>query len=168
MAYDNLLIVLTVAAGVPFLLAMVPRVPIPGPALEIVAGIVLGSVILVEPDATVQALSIIGLSFLLFLSGLEIDIQRLRGPQARLVGIGLAGTIVLAVVVGWLLNVIGLVESPLLVGIVLVATSLGLLVPILKDAGAVGRPVGQLTIGGGSAGEISAVVLLSLFFSEHS
>ncbi|MGW9136729.1 cation:proton antiporter domain-containing protein [Streptomyces sp. NPDC055681] len=50
----------------------------------------------------------------------------------------------------------------------LVATSLGLLVPILKDAGAVGRPVGQLTIGGGSAGEISAVVLLSLFSSEHS
>ncbi|MER6421168.1 hypothetical protein [Streptomyces sp. NPDC001137] len=48
------------------------------------------------------------------------------------------------------------------------ATSLGLLVPILEDAGAVDRPVGQLTIGGGSAGEISAVVLLSLFFSEHA
>ena len=80
----------------------------------------------------------------------------------------MAGTIVLAVVVGWLLHVIGLVESPLLVGIALVATSLGLLVPILKDAGTVDRPVGQLTIGGGSAGEISAVVLLSLFFSEHS
>lgn len=105
----------------------------------------------VEPDAIVQALSIIGLSFLLFLSGLEIDIQRLRGPQVRLVGIGLAGTIVLAVVVGWLLNVIGLVESPLLVGIALVATSLGLLVPILKDAGTVGRPVGQLTIGAGTS-----------------
>ncbi|MGW9136728.1 cation:proton antiporter domain-containing protein [Streptomyces sp. NPDC055681] len=77
---------------------MVPRVPIPGPVLEIVAGIVLGPAILnvVGPDATVQALSITGLSFLLFLSGLEIDIQRLRGPQARLVGIGLAGTIVLA------------------------------------------------------------------------
>ncbi|MET8331975.1 cation:proton antiporter [Streptomyces sp. NPDC005181] len=170
MAYDNLLIVLTVAAGVPFLLAVVPRIPLPGPVLEIVAGIVLGPAVLnvVQPDAIVQALSIIGLSFLLFLAGLEIDIQQLRGPQARLVGIGLAGTIFLAAVVGWLLNVTGLVESPLLVGIALVATSLGLLVPILKDAGAVDRPVGQLTIGGGSAGEISAVVLLSLFFSEHS
>jgi Kef-type K+ transport system membrane component KefB len=170
MSYDNLVIVLAVAAGVPFLLAVVPRVPLPAPVLEIVAGVVLGPAVLnvVQPDATVQALSIIGLSFLLFLAGLEIDFQRLRGPRARLVGIGLVGTLALAATVGWMLYIAGLAESPLLVGTALVATSLGLVVPILKDANAVDRPVGQLTIGGGSAGEISAVVLLSLFFSEHS
>jgi hypothetical protein len=66
------------------------------------------------------------------------------------------------------LNLAGLVESPLLIGTALAATSLGLLVPILKDADAVVRPVGQLTIGGASAGEISTVLLLSLFFSEHA
>ncbi|MFD7227921.1 cation:proton antiporter [Streptomyces sp. NPDC059881] len=170
MSYDNLVIVLAVAAAVPFVLAMVPRVPLPGPVLEIVAGVVLGPAVLnlVQPDATVEALSIIGLSFLLFLAGLEIDFRQLRGPRARLVGIGLAGTLVLAGIVGWVLDVAGLVESPLLIGTALVATSLGLLVPILKDADAVDRPVGQLTIGGASAGEISAVVLLSLFFSEHA
>ncbi|MGP3952847.1 cation:proton antiporter [Streptomyces sp. 7N604] len=170
MSYDNLVIVLAVAAGAPFLLAVVPRVPLPGPVLEIVAGVVLGPAVLnvVQPDATVQALSIIGLSFLLFLSGLEIDFQQLRGSRARLIGIGLAGTLALAATVGWMLYMAGLVESPLLIGIALVATSLGLLVPILEDADAVDRPVGQLTIGGGSAGEISAVVLLSLFFSEHA
>ncbi|WP_405592321.1 cation:proton antiporter [Streptomyces sp. NBC_01092] len=170
MPYDNLVIVLAVAAGVPFLLALVPRVPLPGPVLEIVAGVVLGPAVLnvVQPDATVQALSIIGLSFLLFLAGLEIDFQQLRGPRARLVGIGLAGTLALAATVGWMLHIAGLFESPLLLGTALVATSLGLLVPILKDADAVDRPVGQLTIGGGSAGEISAVVLLSLFFSERA
>lgn len=170
MSYDNLVIVLAVAAAVPFVLAMVPRVPLPGPVLEIVAGVVLGPAVLnlVQPDATVEALSIIGLSFLLFLAGLEIDFRQLRGPWARLVGIGLAGTLALAGIVGWVLDVAGLVESPLLIGTALVATSLGLLVPILKDADAVDRPVGQLTIGGASAGEISAVVLLSLFFSEHA
>ncbi|MBZ4020412.1 cation:proton antiporter [Streptomyces purpurogeneiscleroticus] len=170
MSYDNLVTVLAVAAGVPFLLAMVPRVPLPGPVLEIVAGVVLGPAVLnlVQPDATVQALSIIGLSFLLFLAGLEIDFQQLHGPRARLVGMGLAGTVALAGAVGWGLDFAGLVESPLLIGTALVATSLGLLVPILKDADAVDRPVGQLIIGGASAGEISAVVLLSLFFSEHS
>ncbi|MBT2393583.1 cation:proton antiporter [Streptomyces sp. ISL-1] len=170
MSYDNLVIVLVVAAGVPFLLAAVPRVPLPGPVLEIVAGVVLGPAVLnvVQADATVQALSIIGLSFLLFLAGLEIDFQQLRGPRAKLVGIGLAGTLALAATVGWVLYVAGLVESPVLIGTALVATSLGLLVPILKDADAVDRPVGQLTIGGGSAGELTAVVLLSLFFSEHA
>ncbi|MEU9288926.1 cation:proton antiporter [Streptomyces sp. NPDC048275] len=170
MVYNNLVIVLAVAASVPFLLALVPRVPLPGPVLEIVAGIVLGPAVLnlVQPDATVQALSVIGLSFLLFLAGLEIDFEQLRGPLANLVAIGLVASIALAGIVGWGLNIAGLVESPLLIGIALVATSLGLLVPILKDADAVARPVGQLSIGGASAGEISAVVLLSLFFSEHS
>ncbi|MGW0818326.1 cation:proton antiporter [Streptomyces viridiviolaceus] len=170
MSYDNLVIVLAVGAGVPFLLAMVPRVPLPGPVLEIVAGVIIGPAVLnlVQPDATVQALSIIGLSFLLFLAGLEIDFQQLHGPRARLVALGLAGTIVLAGIVGWVLDLAGLVESPLLIGTALVATSLGLLVPILKDADAIDRPVGQLTIGGASAGEISAVLLLSLFFSEHA
>ncbi|MBD0420273.1 cation:proton antiporter [Streptomyces sp. TRM S81-3] len=170
MSYDNLVIVLAVGAGVPFLLAMVPRVPLPGPVLEIVAGVIIGPAVLnlVQPDATVQALSIIGLSFLLFLAGLEIDFQQLHGPRARLVALGLAGTIVLAGIVGWVLDLAGLVESPLLIGTALVATSLGLLVPILKDADATDRPVGQLIIGGASAGEISAVLLLSLFFSEHA
>ena len=42
MNFDNLVAVLAVAAAVPLILAAVPRVPIPGPVLEIVAGIVLG------------------------------------------------------------------------------------------------------------------------------
>ncbi|XHM65262.1 cation:proton antiporter [Streptomyces nigra] len=170
MDYDNLVIVLAVAAGVPFLLALVPRAHLPGPVLEIVAGVVLGPAVLdlVRPDQTVEALSVIGLSFLLFLAGLEIDVRRWQGPLARRVATGTAGTIVLAVLVGWALGVAGVVENTLLVGVALVATSLGLLVPILKDADAVDRPVGQLIIGGASAGEFCAVVLLSLFFSEHA
>ncbi|MER7814650.1 cation:proton antiporter [Streptomyces sp. NPDC096153] len=170
MSYDNLVIVLAVAAGVPFLLALMPRVPLPGPVLEIVAGIVLGPAVLgvVQADSTVKALSIIGLSFLLFLAGLEIDTKHLQGPAGKLVGVGLLGSLALAAAVGWLLHTVGLVESPLLIGTVLVATSLGLLVPILKDAGAVDRPVGLLTIGGASAADICAVLLLSLFFSEHA
>ncbi len=81
MSYDNLVIALAVAAAVPFLLALAPRVRLPGPVLEIVAGLVLGPAVLdrVRPDGTVEALSVIGLSFLLFLAGLEIDLERWRG-----------------------------------------------------------------------------------------
>jgi Kef-type K+ transport system membrane component KefB len=60
------------------------------------------------------------------------------------------------------------VESPLLVGIILLATSLGLIVPILEDAGVADRPVGQFAIAGASLGELSPVVLLSLFFSGRA
>jgi Kef-type K+ transport system membrane component KefB len=46
MNFDNIVVVLAVAAAVPLILAAVPRVPVPGPVLEIVAGIVLGPAVL--------------------------------------------------------------------------------------------------------------------------
>jgi len=170
MNFDNLVAVLAVAAAVPLVLATVRKVPIPGPVLEIVAGIVLGPAVLnlVHPDAAVRLVATIGLAFLLFLAGLEIDIRHFRGTRAKEAGIGLGASIVLAVIVGGILHATGVVESPLLIAVILVATSLGLIIPILKDAGAADRPVGQLAIAGASLGEVSAVVLLSLFFSEHS
>jgi Kef-type K+ transport system membrane component KefB len=60
------------------------------------------------------------------------------------------------------------VKSPLLIAIALSATSLGLVVPVLKDAGQVDAPVGQLTIAGATVADFAAVLLLSLLFSETS
>jgi hypothetical protein len=46
MNFDNLVVVLAVAAAVPLILSAVPKVPVPGPVLEIVAGVVLGHPVL--------------------------------------------------------------------------------------------------------------------------
>jgi Kef-type K+ transport system membrane component KefB len=56
MNFDNLVAVLAVAAAVPLILTAVPRVRVPGPVLEIVAGIVLGPAVLdlVQPDQAVR------------------------------------------------------------------------------------------------------------------
>ena len=137
MNFDNLVAVLAVAAAVPLIVAAVPQVPVPGPVLEIVAGIVLGPAVLdlVKPDQAVRLLSTIGLAFLLFLTGLEIDVRHFRGPRARLTGLALGLSALLALITGIGLHAAGAVENPLLVGIILLATSLGLIVPILQDAG---------------------------------
>ena len=60
MNFDNLVAVLAVAAAVPLILAAVPRVRVPGPVLEIIAGILLGPAVLglVKPDQAVQLLSL--------------------------------------------------------------------------------------------------------------
>ena len=71
--------------------------------------------------------------------------------------------IALAVALG--LAAAGLVDTPLLVAIILCATSLGVLVPVLKDAGEVGSTFGQLVIAAGSIADFGAIILLSLFFS---
>src|SRR3954451_809998 len=144
---DNLVAVLVIAAVVPLALGAVPRVPVPGPVLEIVAGIVFGPAVLnlISPDQAVRLMATIGLGFLLFLAGLEIDIQQFRGPAGRLAGKGLICSVILGAVIGAALHAAGIVESSLLVGIILISTSLGLIIPILKDAGQVERPLGQLT-----------------------
>ena len=170
MNFDNLVAVLAVAAAVPLILAAVPRVRVPGPVLEIVAGILLGPAVLdlVKPDQAVRLVSTIGLAFLLFLAGLEIDVRHFRGPRARLAGLALGLSALLALIIGSALYAAGVVESPLLVAIILMATSLGLIIPILEDAGVADRPVGQFAIAGASLGELTPVVLLSLFFSGRT
>jgi Kef-type K+ transport system membrane component KefB len=170
MNFDNLVAVLAVAAAVPLVLTAVPLVRVPGPVLEIVAGIVLGPAVLdlVKPDQAVRLVSTIGLAFLLFLAGLEIDVRRFRGPRARLAGLALCLSALLALIIGVVLHAARVAENPLLVGIILLATSLGLIVPILEDAGVADRPVGQFAIAGASLGELSPVVLLSLFFSGRA
>ena len=56
-------------------------------------------------------------------------------------------------------------KSPLFVAIVLVATSLGVIVPVLKDSGNISSNFGQLVIAAASIADFGAIILLSVFFS---
>jgi Kef-type K+ transport system membrane component KefB len=84
----------------------------------------------------------------------------------RKAGLGFGLTLALGVVAGLAFHAAGAVKSPLLIAVALSATSLGLVVPVLKDAGQVDQPLGQLTIAGASVADFGAIVLLSLLFSE--
>jgi Kef-type K+ transport system membrane component KefB len=169
-SFVNLLAVAAVALAAPLLLGLVPRLRLPAVVVEIVAGIVIGPAGLgwVRADLPVQILAILGLAFLLFLAGMDIDLERLRGPAFRLAGAGFALSAILALLVGYGAFAAGLVRSPLLIGIILLATSLGLVVPVLKDAGEASTPFGQLVIAAASLADFGAVILLSLFFSRQA
>ena len=160
----SLVLVLAVAALVPLVAV---RLRLPGALLEIVAGIVLGPSLLgwIRPDATINALSLLGLSFLLFLAGSEVDLRRFRGTLGKRVGASLGISVVAAaLVVAVLLLMLG-VGGAVVIGVALMATSLGLVVPVLADSGALNRPIGRVAIAGASAGEVAAVVLLSVGLS---
>jgi Kef-type K+ transport system membrane component KefB len=165
--FTNLLVVVAVGLAAPLVLGFLPGLRIPAIVLEIVLGIVIGPSGLgwVEPDLPVSILALVGLAFLLFLAGLEIDVQRLRGRILKLTAIGFALSFAIAIVVGLGLHAGGFVKSPLFVAIVLVATSLGVIVPVLKDSGNVGSSFGQLIIAAASIADFGAIILLSLFFS---
>jgi Kef-type K+ transport system membrane component KefB len=167
-SFGGLLIVCLVALGAPVLVAALPWLKVPSVVLEIVAGIVIGPSVFgwVELDAPIDILAVVGLAFLLFLAGLEIDLVALRGRRLRLAVAGFAATLVLGLVAGVAFHTAGWVRSPLFLAVVLSATSLGLVVPVLKDAGQADEPLGQLVIAGASIADFGAVILLSLFFSE--
>jgi Kef-type K+ transport system membrane component KefB len=166
-SFTNLLIVCLVAAAVPLLLGFAPRLRLPSVLFEIVAGIVLGPSVLgwVEVDLPVQILGLVGLAFLLFLSGLEIDPGRLRGRLLRTAVLGYLITLALGVPIGLGLHAADWVKNPLLLAITLSATSLGLVVPVLKDARRAESEVGQTAIVAATVADFSAILLLSLFFS---
>ena len=165
--FSGLLIVVAVAFGAPFLLGLFPRVRLPSVVFEIVAGIIIGPSILgwVEVDETISVLALMGLAILLFLAGLEIDFGRLRGRLLSLALVGWALSFAIALAVALLLKAIDLVETPLLVAIILCATSLGVIIPVLKDVGELESKFGQLILAAASIADFGAVILLSFFFS---
>ena len=167
----GVLIVAAVAFLVPLGLGLVPALRVPSVVVEIAAGIVIGPAVLglVEVDGPLRFMALLGLAFLLFLAGMEIDFGGLlRGGTLRSAGIGFALSLAIAFGIASLLDVIGLVQAPLLVAVMLSATSLGIVVPVLADAGQSGSALGRLVITASSVADFGAVILLSLFFSRDA
>ena len=168
-SFGGLAVVAAVAFTAPLLLGLAPWLRVPAVVLEIVIGIVIGPSLLgwARVDLPISLLSALGLAFLLFLAGLEIDFDRLRGRSLRLAATGFAISVAIGLGIGFAALAGGLVRSPLLVAIILAATSLGLVVPVLKDAGQAETEFGQLVIAASSVADFGAVILLSLFFSRE-
>ena len=169
LTFGNLLVVALIAVAAPLVARTIPGIKVPAVVLEIVAGIVVGPSVLgwIEIDQPITVLALVGVAFLLFLAGLEIDLLQLRGQLLRLTLAGFGLTLILGVGAGLLFHAAGWVTSPLFLAIALSATSLGLVVPVLKDAGLAEQPVGQFTIAGATVADFGAVLLLSFLFTER-
>src|SRR5713226_5589255 len=169
-SFISLLIVAVVAFLAPLLLGLSPARRLPSVVLEIAAGIIIGPSMLgwVKVDLPISILSVLGLAFLLFLAGLEVELERVRGRLLVFVGSGFLLSLGLALLVGYGLYLAGQVISPLLIAIILVATGLGVVIPVLKDAGESTSDFGQLVIAGAMFAEFGSIILLTLFFSREA
>jgi Kef-type K+ transport system membrane component KefB len=169
-SFNGVLVIALVAVAIPAICGWWPGLPVPGAVLEVIAGIIIGPSVLgwVHVDAAVQVLSDLGLGMLLFLAGLEIDVQRLRGPLGRLAGAAFAMSAVLGLLCALVLSLAGLASQPLFLAIVLISTSAGLLLPLLKDAHEESTPFGQLVMTAAALAEVVPILLLSLLFSAAS
>ena len=165
--YLNLLGVVLIATMAP-LVVDVLRAPVPDVVAMIVGGVLFGQSVLgwIEIDISVQLLSSLGLAYLLFVSGLEIRAAALRG-RIRMSMLAFGASLAIALVAAFGFHLAGLVSNVGIMVAVLITTSLGIVVVLLKDEDRLGTPMGQLTLLGASLGDFASVGLLSVLFSDR-
>ncbi|HEU0057446.1 MAG TPA: cation:proton antiporter, partial [Gaiella sp.] len=156
------------ASSLGALLSRVSRhVVLPTIVVEIVLGVVIGPEVLdiAKVDAYLQFLSTLGLAFLFFFIGLEVVEQKV--PRTSVVR-GTQGWYLSAAIglcVGVVLQQLGLDAEWWVLGVAVTTTSLGSLVPILRDAGVLPTPLGTAVLGSGVAGEFWPIVVISVFLT---
>lgn len=170
MGQDDLvsLAVITAAAVLAVLLAgLLRRARVPGVVLEIALGIVVGPQVLRLATETeiVAALADFGLTFLLFLAGFEVELERIRGRPIKLAGAGWLVSLALGFGIGGVLQVEGVVRSDLYFGLALTTTALGTLLPIMRDQGLLETRFGGHLLAVGTVGEFGPVVAVAVLLS---
>jgi Kef-type K+ transport system membrane component KefB len=156
---------------------------------EIIAGLLLGSfglIILYGQQFTIFNLTIkipelnfatpefellaeLGILFLLFISGLEIRISRLRkvGKSSSFVAIG--GAIVplfFGIIVGLFFSFT--LQESIVIGLILIATSVGVTVRTLMDLHILNTDVGATVLGGAVIDDIFGIILLAFVLGIES
>jgi Kef-type K+ transport system membrane component KefB len=161
---SSLLVVAAVAVAAPIAADYLPRVRVPVVVLELVLGIVVGPQVLelAKTGGIVDTLATFGLAFLFFLAGLEINFDHVRGRPLELATVGWLASAALGFGIAAILQSEGKVISTLVIGLCLVTTSLGTLVPILKDGGLLETRFGTYVVGVGTIGEFGPIILVSL------
>jgi Kef-type K+ transport system membrane component KefB len=164
-----LLFVSAAAAAAPVLSSHTRSLRIPGVVFEIVLGVIIGPQCLgiVEFGLGLPYLSTMGMAFLFFMAGAEIDVGAMRGPPLRLASMTWFGSLVLALLVAFGLSFVGGSQAWPLVTVALSTTALGIIVPVLRDAELLETELGKFAVAVGALGEVGPILLMSVLLARH-
>ena len=112
LSIDGTLVLIGIVAVIsPILAELTGRLAIPDVVFEIGLGIVIGPAVLgiAHPGSVIVAFEDMGLSYLMFLAGVELDIPRIRGRSLRLATTGWMISLALALSIAAVLVMIGTV-----------------------------------------------------------
>ena len=150
----SVLAVSVLALLAPVLTSRLRPVVVPVAAMEVVLGIVFGRTGFgfLQPTAVTAFLSLFGLSYLMFLSGLEVDVVRLMRPStadrrglatAALTAVALLGAGILG---GLELQRLGIVGNGLALGLLLGSSAPTVVLPTLKEGRRTGTQFGRTVL----------------------
>src|SRR6478735_640975 len=143
------------------------RIPVGG--FEIVLGVLLGpqGFGLTKFEAGLPYLSTLGMAFLFFMAGAEIDVGAMRGPPLKLAITSWLISLALALAVAFGLSLVGGSRAWMLVAVALSTTALGVIVPVLRDATLLDTQLGKFAIAVGAIGEVGPILLMSVLLASH-
>ena len=144
-------------------------VKVPVVVLEVLLGIVIGPHLLglVQFEGFVVTMFNYGMAMTLFMAGMELDFNVIKGRPLSLALGGWTVSLLLGIVVVGLLHVIPGVHAPMMVTLALCTTGLGILIPVFRDGGQLGTPFGRLFMAAGTVGEVGPIVAMSLLLSQR-
>ncbi|MBN2408746.1 MAG: cation:proton antiporter [Candidatus Aminicenantes bacterium] len=177
MTFLPLLLVLLLAFVVPLALSRLRWFPVV--VGEILAGILIGQsgLRLIHEDFTLDFLAEIGLALLMFLAGLEVDFsvffRSAQRRSRRLKILGIAGgafllTLGMAVTLSFELSERGLAGNPWMISLILSTTSLGIVLPVLKERGLSPSPFGQTLIVAALMADFFTMFLITVYVAVKS
>jgi Kef-type K+ transport system membrane component KefB len=142
-------------------------VAVPEVVLQIIFGILLGPYVLnlARSNSVITALSDLGLTYLMFLAGTEVDVAIIRKGHAGLAVGSWMSSVLLALLVGLVLHASGLVLDSVVVALCLTTTALGTLLPVLRDSGVLETSFGPVILSVGAIGEFGPIVAVALLLT---
>lgn len=176
----SLVIVVSIAFLIPVLLHKLKLRVIPVVVAEIIAGIVIGKsgFNIVTTDIWLESLSLLGFIFLMFLSGLEIDFtafvrkkqknNQSKGNPFFAATVIFIGVFALSLLLSYLLVWLGFVDNAFLMTLIISTISLGVVVPTLKEANIMDKPIGQTILLVAVIADLVTMILLAVFVSLYA
>ena len=167
---SSLALIVVAAVLAPLGAEALRRFRLPGVVLEILLGIIIGPQVLALAEVTpvVAGFGNLGLSFLMFLAGFEIDVDRIKGAPLRRATAGWFLSLALGLAIAGVLVLDGFARSDLLVGLALTTTALGTLLPMLADGGVLETRFGGFVLAAGTVGEFLPIVAIALLLTSDN
>jgi trk system potassium uptake protein TrkA len=173
--YDSLLIISIFAFITPLIINSIKRFKIPFVVGEILVGMIIGKSFLnlVHDDIWISFISHLGLAYLMFLSGLELDFDRINVKSEKkkvirriimctfMFGISL----LVSYISSSLMHKFGIIKNVPFITILLTASAPGLLVPFLKERGILNTDYGQTILIFALISEFVCLISLSIISS---
>lgn len=168
--YAALLPVVAVAFLSPLLVGLTPaRVRVPQVVLLLLGGVIIGPQVLeLSGPGSVELLSDLGMGFLFLMAGYEVDPATMRQRSGHLALGAWCTSLVVAVALVFVFTAPESGQALAAGAIALTTTALGVLLPVLRDAGQLASPFGRTVFAVGTVGELGPIVAMALLLGTRT